>query len=104
MFYWEFEKPEVCVFIPGVLLRVSVAAMRHYDQSNSGRKGLISHFHITVHHQRKSGQELKQARNPETGADAEAMEGLLLTGLHRLLSYRTQKNQPRDGPPPSTAN
>jgi hypothetical protein len=30
---------------------------------------------ITVHHQRKSGQELKQGRNLETGADAEAMRG-----------------------------
>jgi hypothetical protein len=40
-----------------------------------GGKGLFSsHFHITVHHQRKSGQELKQDRNLEAGADAEALE------------------------------
>jgi hypothetical protein len=38
-----------------------------------GGKGLFSLcFHITVHHQRKSGQELKQGRNLEAGADTEA--------------------------------
>jgi hypothetical protein len=38
-------------------------------------KGLFSLlFHITVHHQRKSGQELNQNRNLEAGTNAEAME------------------------------
>jgi hypothetical protein len=58
-----------------------------------GGKSLFSlHFHITVHHQRKSGQELKQGRNLEAGADEEVMEGAAywLTP-HGLL-------QPRDGP------
>jgi hypothetical protein len=32
------------------------------------------HFHITVNHQRKSGQELKHNWNLEAGADTEAME------------------------------
>lgn len=32
------------------------------------------YFHIKVHHQRTSGQELNQDRNPEAGADVEAME------------------------------
>jgi hypothetical protein len=31
-------------------------------------------FHIAVHYQRKSGQELTQGRNLEAGDDAEAME------------------------------
>jgi hypothetical protein len=40
-----------------------------------GEKDLFGlHFHITVHHQRKLGQELKQGRNLEAGADAEAIE------------------------------
>jgi len=43
-----------------------------------------SHFHIAVHSQRKSGQELTEGRNLEAGADAEAMEGVLLTGLLSL--------------------
>jgi hypothetical protein len=34
-----------------------------------------------------SGQ--KQGRNLEAGADAEAMEGMLLTGLLNLLPYKT---------------
>jgi hypothetical protein len=47
---------------------------KHHDQEASwGRKGLFSlHFHIAVHYQRKSGQELTQGRNLKTGADAEA--------------------------------
>jgi len=66
-------------------------------KANWGGKGVfISNFHITVHHQRKSGQEFKQGRNLEAGADAEAMRGA--TGLLGLLSYRTQDYQPRDGP------
>jgi hypothetical protein len=34
----------------------------------------------------------------KAGADAEAMEGCSFSGLLSLLSYRTQDNQPRDGP------
>jgi hypothetical protein len=47
------------------------------------------------------GQELKQGRNPEAGADAEAMEGaaywLTQHNMLSLFSYRTQYHQPRDG-------
>jgi hypothetical protein len=39
-----------------------------------GRKGLGLYFHFIVYHWRKPGQELKQGRNLEAGADAEAME------------------------------
>jgi hypothetical protein len=40
---------------------------KHHDQEASwGGKGLFSlHFHTAVHHQRKSGLELKQARKQE---------------------------------------
>jgi hypothetical protein len=45
--------------------------------------------------------ELKQARNLEAGADAEAVEGaaswLAPHGLLSLLSYRTQDHQPCSG-------
>jgi hypothetical protein len=41
-----------------------------------GVNGLFSlYIHIAVHHQRNSGQELKQVRNLEAGTDVEAMEG-----------------------------
>ena len=43
-----------------------------------GGKGL---FGLHFHHWRKSGQELKQGRNLEAGADTEAMDGVLLTGF-----------------------
>jgi hypothetical protein len=33
------------------------------------------YFHITVHHQRKPEQELKQYGNLGTGADAKVIEG-----------------------------
>ena len=48
-------------------------------------KGLFNfHFDFVVQPQRKSGQEFQQGRNLESGADAEAMEGLLLTGLFSM--------------------
>ena len=60
-----------------VLVRVLIAATKYHDQeANWGGKGLFDlHFHSTVHHCGKSGQQLKQRRILEAGADAEAMEG-----------------------------
>ena len=50
-------------------------AKQNDQEASWGRKGLFNfHFHIAVHHQRKSGQELTQSRGLEAGADAEAME------------------------------
>lgn len=70
--------------------------MNHHAQKASwGGKGLFGlHFHIIVHHQRNSGQELKQSRNLETGVGPVAMEEVLLTvlllvGLLSLPFYRT---------------
>lgn len=48
-----------------------------YDetQANWQEKALFGlHFHISIQHQRKSGQELQQGRNMKRGVDAEAME------------------------------
>ena len=59
------------------------------------------HFHIAVHHQRKSGEVLTQGRNLEAGDDAEAVgKGdaaywIASPGLLSLLSYRTQDYQLR---------
>ena len=52
------------------------------------------HFHITVRLQRKSGQELKQDRNLEAGADAEATEGLL-TGILLMACSACFLREPR---------
>jgi hypothetical protein len=61
-----------------VLVRVTVAMMKCPDQKQVRKKknnlfGL--HIYSTVHYQGNSGQELKQSRNLEVGADAEAREG-----------------------------
>ena len=67
-----------------VLIKVIIAAIKHHDQSNLGRKfGL--HYDITVHELKKSGQYLKQGRNMEWAADAEAMEGGSLQGCSSWL-------------------
>ena len=64
-------------------------------KATCGGKGLLGFcFHITVHNQRKEGQELKQGRNLEAGADAGHWWGAAYwVALHDLLnplSYRTQ--------------
>lgn len=57
------------------------------------------HFHITVHHGRKSGQERKQGKNLEAGADVQAMEDaaywLAPDGLISLISYTARITHPR---------
>jgi hypothetical protein len=48
------------------LVRVSIPAQTSDQEASWGGKGLFSlHFHSAVHHQRKSGQELKQVRKQE---------------------------------------
>jgi len=59
-----------------VLVRVTIAASQHHDQSNLERKGLFG-LYITVHW-KKSGQELKHGRQLKAGTDAEAMVLCLL--------------------------
>jgi hypothetical protein len=57
-------------------------------------------FHIAVHHQRKSGVELKQVRKKELmqRPRRDVTYWLASPGLLSLLSYRTQDYQPRGGP------
>ena len=56
-----------------VLIRVTTAVNKHHDPKQVvEEKDLLGlHLHITVHHQRKLGQELKQGRNLEAEADAD---------------------------------
>jgi hypothetical protein len=42
-----------------------------------------------IRHPRKSGEDLKEGRNLETGADAEAMEGLCLLAFSSQLAHPT---------------
>ena len=59
--------------------------MKHHDQKQVGEKGFIW---LTLPQHSSSLKAVRTGahtgRNPEAGADAEA----LLTGLHSLLSYR----------------
>jgi hypothetical protein len=75
---------------------------KHRDQETScGGKGLFSlHFHSAVHHQRKSGLELKQDRKQELMQKPwrDVLYWLASPGSLSLLSYRTQDYQLRDGP------
>jgi hypothetical protein len=74
------------LFYLPVLVRVSIAAMKHHDQNASWEgKGLFSlHFHSAVHEQRSLGQELPQGRNLE--AEAEVSEGCCLLACFPWLA------------------
>jgi hypothetical protein len=77
------------------------SCIKHHDQEASwGGKGLFSlHLLIAVHHQRKSGLELKQVRKQELRQRPwrDVLYWLASPGLLSLLSYWTQDYQPRDG-------
>ena len=64
-----------CINWGHVLVRVSIAVIKHHDPKPSwGGKDLFGlHFQIIVHHWRKSEQELKQGSNLDVGVDPEAM-------------------------------
>jgi hypothetical protein len=89
-------------WLTGCISQGLYSCTKHRDREASwGGKGLFSlHFHIAVHHQRKSGHELTQGtfhqelmQRPSRGA----AYWLASLGLFSLLSYRTQDYQPRDG-------
>ena len=61
----------------GILVRVSTALTKPCDQKEVEKERvymIFTYFQIVVPHLRKPGQELKQGRNLEEGADAEVME------------------------------
>jgi hypothetical protein len=65
-------------------------------------KGLFSvHFHTAVHHQRKSGLELRQGRKQELMQRPwrDVTYWLASPGLLSLLSYRTKTTSPEMVPP-----
>ena len=63
-----------------VLVRVSIAVTKRHEQKASLGEGVYLAYTVTytVPHLRKSGQELKQGRNLEAGANAEAIKGFCL--------------------------
>jgi hypothetical protein len=75
----------------------------HHDQKASwGGKNLFSLlFHVALHHQRKSGLELKQVRKQELMQRPwkDVPYWLASPVLLSLLSYRTQDYHPGMGSP-----
>jgi hypothetical protein len=99
------EGCSLCCFLPPNSIHVvSRSAFlflhRHHDQEASweGQNLFSLHFHIAVHHQRKSGLELKQVRKQELMQRPwrDVTYWLASPGLLSLLSYRIQDYQPRN--------
>jgi len=93
-----------CSEVPPVMVRVSIAAMKHHNQMQVREEKVYSAYtsdHIIVHHQRKSAQELKKVWNLERELmqrpQRDAAYWLVSHGLLSLLSYRIQDHKPRDG-------
>lgn len=58
------------------LVKITFVLMKNHEERNLERKSLFVHLkrYITVHNQRKLGQEIKQSRDMEAGAETDAME------------------------------
>jgi hypothetical protein len=75
---------------------------KHHDQEASwGEKDFFSlYFYIVVHHQRKSGQELRAGTWRQELMQRpwrDVTYWIASPGLLSFLSYRTQNYQPGDG-------
>jgi hypothetical protein len=69
-------------------LRVIIAVMKHHDQSNGFGEEWVYPVYFP-HHSSSSKEirtEFKQGRNPEAGADTEAMEGYCLLACSHWLA------------------
>ena len=87
-------------FNPGpksVLVKVTIAVMKYHDQSKLGRKGFVW---FALPHQCSSLTEVRAGTHTgrESGgrSGCRSHEGVLLTGLLSLLSYRPHNHQPKD--------
>jgi hypothetical protein len=91
---------QLLTFFWGVMVRVSITVIKHHIQSELGRKGfswlILLHGSPTL---KEARQELKQGRNLEAGADAEAMGGCCLLACSSRLAQpaflRAQDHQSR---------
>ena len=71
-------EPSLQLPSPLSYVRVTIAVMKHLTKASWEERVYLTYTSPTiVHHSRKPGQKVKQERSLETGADAEAMEGLL---------------------------
>ena len=58
-----------------VLVRASIAVIKHHDQKQLVEERVCFSLQFAVHHPGKSDRPETQGRDLEAGADAEAMEG-----------------------------
>ena len=100
-----------------VLVRVTIAMMKHHDQNNLERKGFIW---LTFPHHCSSSKKVGTGISNRVGIWRQelmqspwrdAADWLAPHALLSLLSYRTQDHQPREGathnelsPPPLITN
>ena len=68
--------------------KVSIAAVKHHGPN----------FYITIHHQKKFGQELKHGRNLEAGANAETTDALLFLTCSACFLMERRATSPRMTP------
>jgi hypothetical protein len=74
---------------------------KHDQEESWGGKGLFGlHFHTAIHHQSKSGLELKQVRKQELikRQRRDVTYWLASPGLLSLLSYKTKTTSPEIAP------
>jgi hypothetical protein len=56
----------------GVIVRTTIAVIKHHDQKHLGRKGFVWFTYLNCSPLRKPMQKLKLGRNLKEGADAKA--------------------------------
>ena len=78
-------------FTHSILVKVSIAVVKHNDQSSLAMKRFIQ-LYIAVYHLRSHGSAGTQDRNLETGNNKEATENMLLTGQLPRACYLIETN------------
>jgi len=75
--------------------------MKPHNQKVSwrGKRLFGIYFHTTVHHGRKSGQDLKQDRSLKAGADAETVEWCCLLACSAFFVIEPRTTSPGMAPP-----
>ena len=70
--------------------------------TQEGKDLFYPQFYIAIHHQKQSGQEFEPDMNTKAGADAEIIEGVLLTGLFPIACSACFLKEPRTTSPEMT--
>ena len=99
--FLQFKGVATIYRLSHVLVRLSIAMMNTVITSmlgDGGRTLFGLHFHIAVHHWGSQGRNLEAGADADKGHRRVLLNCLAPYGFLSLLSYRTQDDQPRDGP------